>query len=159
MMKKATTILLVLLSLSVALRGQTTKGLEGSWNGALDAGGQTLHLVLTVAKSADGSYSGKLDSVDQGSIIPIDVITVNGQSVHLEWKSIEAKFEGKLNAAATELTGEFSQGGATLPLTLKRAADSGGQASAPPTAAKPAAPQKPLDVPADVTVPVPPTAF
>jgi hypothetical protein len=159
-MKKATTVLLVLLGLSAALRGQTTtKGPEGSWNGALDAGGQTLRLVLTVAKSADGSYSGKLDSLDQGATIPIDVITVTGESVHLEWKSIEAKFDGKLNAAATELSGEFSQGGATIPLTLKRAAESGGQAAAQATAAKPAAPQKPLDVPADVTVPVPPTAF
>src|SRR5215470_15084462 len=124
MMKKATTILLVLLSLSVALRGQTTKGLEGSWNGALDAGGQTLHLVLTVTKSADGSFSGKLDSVDQGATIPIDVIKVTGESVHLELKSIEVKFDGKLNAAATELSGEFSQGGATLPLTLKRSTES-----------------------------------
>ena len=125
-MKKAITILLVLLSLSIALHGQSkTKGVEGTWKGALDAGGQTLHLVLTVTKSADGAYSGKLESVDQDATIPIDVITVNGQAVHLELKSIEAKFEGKLNAAATELTGEFSQGGATLPLTLKRSAESG----------------------------------
>jgi len=124
-MKKAITILLVLLSLSIALHGQSkTKGVEGTWKGALDAGGQTLHLVLTISKSADGSYSGKLDSVDQGASIPIDVVTVNGQSVHLEWKSIEAKFDGKLNEAATELTGEFSQGGATLPLALKRAGES-----------------------------------
>ena len=129
-MKKATMVLLVLVGLSAALRGQTTtKGLEGTWKGALDAGGQTLHLVLTVTKSADGSYSGKLDSVDQGATIPIDVIKVTGDSVHLEWKSIEAKFDGKLNAAATELSGEFSQGGATLPLSLKRSAESGDKAT------------------------------
>ena len=159
-MKKATTVLLALVVLSAAIHGQTTtKGLEGTWNGALDAGGQTLHLILTVTKSADGSYSGKLDSVDQGAVIPVDVITVNGQSVHLELKSIEAKFDGKLNGAATELSGEFSQGGATLPLTLKRAGEAKGQAAAEATAAKPAAPQKPLDVPAEVTVPIPPTAF
>ena len=159
-MKKVTTVLLVLVVLTAAIYGQTTsKGLEGTWNGALDAGGQTLHLVLTVTKSADGSYSGKLDSVDQGATIPIDVITVNGASVHLELKSIEAKFDGKLNAAATELAGEFSQGGATLPLTLKRSTESKDKSAAQATAPKPAAPQKPLDVPADVTVPVPPTAF
>jgi len=161
-MKKISATLLLVLGMSAAFSAQTVKGLEGTWRGSLDAGGQTLRLVLTVSKSADGTYSGKLDSVDQGSIIPVDVITLTGESVHLELKSVEASFNGKLNGDGTEIAGEFSQGGAQLPLTLKRVAESGaqaqGQAPAQP-AAKPAAPQKPLDVPADVAVPVLPTAF
>jgi len=169
-MKKISATLLLMLAMCVALSAQTSKGLEGTWKGSLDAGGQTLRLVLTVTKSSAGAYSGNLESVDQGANIPVDVITLNGASVHLELKSIEATFNGKMNDAGTEIAGEFSQGGAQLPLTLKREAKSGEsqvQAGAQPAAkpeaqaaaAKPAAPQKPLDVPAEVSVPVPPTAL
>jgi murein DD-endopeptidase MepM/ murein hydrolase activator NlpD len=162
-MKKISATLLLVLAMTVALAAQTSKGIEGTWKGSLDAGGTTLRLVLTVSKSADGKYSGNLESVDQGSTIPVEVITVTGASVHLELKSIEASFNGKLNDAGTEIAGEFSQGGATLPLTLKREAKAGAssqeQAGAQTAAAKPAAPQKPLDVPAEVSVPIAPTAF
>jgi len=167
--KRISATLLLVLSMSAALSAQS-KGIEGTWKGTLDAGGTTLRLVLTVTKSSDGAYAGNLESVDQGANIPVEVIKVTGASIHLELKSIEATFNGKLNDAGTEIVGEFSQGGAQLPLTLKREAKSAAQAeapaaaqaSAPPaaqTAAKPAAPQKPLDVPAEVSVPVPPTAF
>jgi hypothetical protein len=79
-MTKKITVLLVLISLAVQLFGQTpARGLEGSWQGTLDAG-EKLRLVLTVSKSLDGAYSGKVESVDQGSTIPIEVIKVNGDS-------------------------------------------------------------------------------
>ena len=149
-MNKKITTLLLLLGLAVPLLGQTpAKGLEGSWQGTLDAG-ERLRLVLTVSKSTDGTYSGKIDSLDQGATIPIEVITVSGDSVRLELKTVGAVFEGKLNADRSELTGQFSQGGALLPLTFKRSVEASPEA--PST--KPSAPQKPLDVPVDVTVPV-----
>jgi hypothetical protein len=154
-MKKNLTLLLILLSLSPVVLGQTAaKGLEGSWQGTLDAG-EKLRLVLTVSKSNDGAYSGKIDSLDQGASIPIEVITVEGDSVRLELKTVDAVFEGKLNPDRSELIGKFSQGGAVLPLTFKRSAESKPEAPA----AKTGTPQRPLDVPVDVTVPLPPTAF
>lgn len=154
-MDKKVALLLILLSLSTSLFGQTeAKGLEGSWQGTLDAG-EKLRLVLTVSKANDGSYSGKFDSLDQGASIPIEVISVNGDSVRLELKTVGAVVEGKLNADHSELTGTFSQSGALLPLTLKRS----GKTIAETQVAKPAAPQRPIDVPVDVTIPVQPTEF
>jgi uncharacterized protein len=97
------------------------KDFEGSWHGALEAGGQTLRLVVTVTKSDAGTYAGKLDSVDQGgAVIPIDTITVNGDAVRLEIKALAIVFEGTLNKERTELTGTFTQGDQKFPLTLKR---------------------------------------
>lgn len=147
----------VLLCFAIAIQvvAQTPlKGPEGSWQGTLDAG-QKLRLALTLTKNADGTYSGKVDSIDQGSTIPIDVISVNGDSVRLELKIIGAVFEGKLNADASELTGQFSQGGAVLPLTFKRSS-AATPAASPQT---PAPPQRPIDVPVDVAIPTAPVIF
>ena len=82
-----------------------TQGLQGTWQGTLDAGGTKLRVVLTVTKSDAGAYSGKLDSLDQGAIIPIDTITVNGDAVRIEIKSPAIVYEGTLNKERTELTG------------------------------------------------------
>ena len=82
--------------------------------------GQKLRLALTVTKSDAGAYAGKVDSLDQGATIPIDTITVNGDAVRLEIKSLAIVFEGTLNKERTELTGTFTQGGQELPLTFKR---------------------------------------
>jgi murein DD-endopeptidase MepM/ murein hydrolase activator NlpD len=154
-MNRKIVLLLILLGFSTDLPGQTAaRGLEGVWQGTLDAG-EKLRLVLTVSKANDGSYSGKIDSLDQGASIPIEIITVNAESVRLELKTVGAVFEGKLNKDHSELTGTFSQGGALLPLTLKRS----DKAIAGAQVEKPAAPQRPIDVPVDVTIPVRPTEF
>jgi hypothetical protein len=98
-MKNSLWMLLLLLGLSCQIFSQTpAKGLEGSWQGTLDVGGQKLRLVVTVTKSDAGSYAGKLDSVDQGgATIPIDTLTLNGDAVRLEIKSLAIVFEGNLN--------------------------------------------------------------
>ncbi len=152
-MTKKIAVLLILICLAGQLFGQTpAKSLEGSWHGTLDAG-QKLRLVLTVSKSPDGAYSGKMDSLDQGAIIPIEVIKVDGDSVRLELQTVEAVFEGKLNANSSELSGQFSQGGANLPLTFKRGAATNTETP------KPSPPQKPMDVPVEVVIPAPPITF
>jgi Peptidase family M23 len=147
--------LLVVFLLAIQIIAQTpAKGPEGSWQGTLDAG-QKLRLALTLSKNSDGTYSGRVDSLDQGSIIPIDVVTVNGDFVRVELKTVGAVFEGKLNADSSELSGQFSQGGAVLPLTFKRSS-SATPAASPQTSPTP---QRPIDVPVDVTVPTPPQTF
>jgi hypothetical protein len=129
-MKNSLLMLLLLLGLSCSVLGQTTpKGLEGSWQGTLDAGGQKLRLVLTFTKSDAGVYSGKLDSLDQGASLPMDTVTVNEDAVRWEIKQAGAVFEGVLNKERTELTGKFSQGGGEYPLTFKRSEE----AAATPT--------------------------
>lgn len=114
-------IVLFLLGLSCHVFGQTpAKDFEGSWQGTLEAGGQKLRVLVTVTKSDAGTYSGKLDSLDQGATIPIDTITVNGEAVRWEIKSPAIVFEGTLNKERTELTGTFTQSDQKLPLALKR---------------------------------------
>jgi acid stress-induced BolA-like protein IbaG/YrbA len=136
--------------------GQTSaQGPEGSWQGTLEAGDKKLRLALKLSKNPDGTYSGSLDSLDQGSTIPIDVVTVKGDSVRLDLTSISAVFEGKLSVDRSEITGQFTQGD-TLPLTFKRT-PSAAPAASPQTSATP--PQRPIDVPIDVEIPTAPVVF
>ena len=112
MVRNRVLILFVLTALSYQVFGQAGgKDLEGSWQGTLDAGGSKLRLALTVTKSEAGVYVGKVDSIDQGSTIPIDVITVSGDSVHIELKSVSAVFDGTLNKERTELSRKVYSGG------------------------------------------------
>src|SRR5688500_14043451 len=120
-MKNTLLMLLFLLGLSCQAFGQTpAKDFAGSWHGTLEAGGQKLRLLVTVTISDAGVYAGKVDSLDQGATIPIDTITVNGDAVRLEIKSIGAGFERELNNERTELTGQYTQGGQEFPLTIAR---------------------------------------
>ena len=139
-------MLLFLLGLSCQVFSQTpVKGFEGSWQGALEAGGQKLRLVVTVTKSDAGTYAGKFDSLDQGASGPIDTITVNGDAVRFEIKAAAIVYEGTLNKERTELTGTFTQGGQPFPLSFKRS----DQAAVTPTATPTPKPKPDYSAPAD----------
>jgi hypothetical protein len=53
---------LILVVLVIQTVAQATKSPEGSWQGPLDAG-QKLRLALTIARNADGTYSGSVNSI------------------------------------------------------------------------------------------------
>jgi hypothetical protein len=96
--------------------------IEGSWEGVLDVGGTTLRLIVKIAKAADGGLTATLDSPDQGrSDMPITSITATETDVRFDLKYLGAYFEGKLNKELSEMTGDWYQGGASIPLVLKRA--------------------------------------
>ena len=133
-MKNTLLMLLLLVGLSCPVFGQTpAKDFSGSWQGTLDAGGTKLRLALTITKSDAGTYSGKLDSLDQGATIVIDTITVNGDAVRLEIKSPAIVYEGTLNKERTEVTGTFTQSDQNFPLTFKRSEQPAATPSPSPT--------------------------
>jgi hypothetical protein len=95
----------------------------GNWQGTLEAGGTTLRLILKISKKADGTFTASLDSPDQGSNdMPINALKATNDSLTFEMKYIGASYEGKFNKERTEVSGNWQQGGAAFPLTLKRGA-------------------------------------
>jgi dipeptidyl aminopeptidase/acylaminoacyl peptidase len=120
-MKNSLLMLLLLLGLSCLAFGQTApKGIDGTWNGTLDAGGQKLRLAVVLTKSDAGAYAGKFESLDQGATIPIDAVTIDGDNVRFEVKQAGIVYEGALNKDRTELSGKFNQGGQEIPITFTR---------------------------------------
>ena len=99
------------------------KELEGTWEGALETGGPTLHLVLKLANGPDGAAAGTLTSVDQGgAVIPIATIAQKGSNLKLELPTIGASYAGEINKEGTAIAGQWTQGPAALPLTFRRPA-------------------------------------
>ncbi len=110
----------MLLLFSCAALGQASKGLEGTWNGTIDAGATQLRIIITITKSDSGVYTGKFESVDQGATVPLDSITLDGDKARFEVKSAGLVYEAVLNKEGTELTGKLFQSGQEIPLTFKR---------------------------------------
>ena len=62
-----------------------------------------------------------LDSLDQNSTdLPLTDVVQNGSAVEFQLKLVNGGFKGTLNKEATQLAGEWTQGGSSLPLTLKK---------------------------------------
>src|SRR5262249_35220348 len=52
--------------------------------------------------------------------IPVTTITRDGAELKFEIKSIAGRYEGKINPELTTISGNWEQGGASMPLILKR---------------------------------------
>src|SRR5688572_20399340 len=146
-MKNSLLMLLFLVCLSFQVFAQTpAKGLEGSWNGTLEAGAQKLRILVTITKSDAGTYAGKFESLDQGATVPFDSVTLNGDDVRMEVKAAGILYEAVLNKERTELVGKFTQGGQAIPLTFKRAEE---KPAATPTPSPTPKPKPDYSAPAD----------
>ena len=97
-------------------------GKEQLWEGKLAVGaGLSLRLVVHVGKNAAGKLVATMDSPDQGSKgIKASSVTTDAETLKFEIKAIGGKFEGKLSKDGKEATGTWTQGGGTIPLTLRK---------------------------------------
>jgi pimeloyl-ACP methyl ester carboxylesterase len=111
-------------------------GVAGIWQGTLTLPTAQLRLVVKIRDEA-GALTGTLDSVDQGARdMPIDTIRFANEALEFEMRAIGGRFAGKLGAGG-EIAGTWSQGGGSLPLTLRRDANL-------PVLARPQEPARPL---------------
>ena len=94
---------------------------SGNWQGTMTVGGSKLRIGLHLTRNDAGLYSATLDSIDQGAMgLPVRVTTVKGAEVSLELPDLDAVFDGLMDAAGNEISGLFTQRGATLMLTFSR---------------------------------------
>ena len=96
------------------------KSLEGTWEGAIDANGKALRVVVTLSSGSDGLGTGTLASLDQGTGAgaPIVAVVQIGSRIKLIVPSLRGTFDGELKDG--QLTGIWSQGRVTTPLVLAR---------------------------------------
>ncbi len=118
--------LLLGLFMAVGAHAQT---IEGDWQGTLKAGGGELRLVLHVTKDEKGGLKATLDSVDQNSMgMPVTAISLTDTTLKFEMKEIAGSYEGKVNADRNQISGTWTQGGASAPLEFSRGAAVGDDA-------------------------------
>jgi non-heme chloroperoxidase len=104
---------------SPAAASTSSNGVEGDWQGTLAAGPNSLRVVFHFMKVSDTGYSAMIESLDQGTRIPVDTVQVTGDSVRVEAKIVQGVFEGTMSTDKSTLKGTWTQG-ASLPLELKR---------------------------------------
>jgi hypothetical protein len=93
------------------------RDVAGDWSGKIQG---MLRLVLHVQHGA-GRYTATLDSPDQGAMgMAIDALTVTGDSLRFEMRALQVNYVARLSATGDTLSGEWSQGGMTLPLSFAR---------------------------------------
>ncbi|PZQ60255.1 MAG: hypothetical protein DI570_14520 [Phenylobacterium zucineum] len=93
-------------------------GLDGAWSGTVAAPQGELRLELAVKTDAGGTLA-TFKSPDQSPLPLVAHLKRAGDDVGFELRGI-AEFAGKLSADGATITGEWKQGGATLPVTFRR---------------------------------------
>lgn len=108
-------------SLALAAQpSQVASPFVGTWEGKLVTPGGSLRVVFHVASQPDGSLKATMDSPDQGATgIPVNRAAAETNTLRLESQMIQGSFYGSLDKDGT-LTGQWTQGGGTLPLVLRR---------------------------------------
>ncbi len=88
----------------------------GDWNGEL----MSMRLIFHVQES-DGVLKTTMDSPDQGAKgIPMDETSFENGELTVRFKEAQIEYKGKYDPATETLTGKFSQGGGSFPMTLTR---------------------------------------
>lgn len=95
----------------------------GQWTGGLDIGADRLPLYFLIFRNKEGVLSVTILGLNEGTAA--NSVEPMGDKVRFELPNIGASFQGKINAAGSEINGEWAQGGVSLPLVLQRAPSSG----------------------------------
>jgi pimeloyl-ACP methyl ester carboxylesterase len=121
-MKTSWTWLTAFVLTARGLAAQAVPGPETVWEGVMKVGaGLELRIVLHVVSSDEGPPRATFDSPDQGAKgLKVDTITLKPESLTFTMRALAAEFTGKLNADGNEAQGQWTQGGASLPLTLRK---------------------------------------
>jgi hypothetical protein len=98
----------------------TPSDIDGTWTGALDVNGNTLHILLKVKKTAEG-LTAQLQSPDQSPIwLTASAVNRANGNLTASFTALGAEFSGKIAADLGAIDGTFVQGAASMPLVLKR---------------------------------------
>ncbi len=112
-------VLAMAMLVPVAAAAQPSGGLAGDWSGFLNAaGGARVPLVFHI-KGAPGAWTATIDSPDQGATsIPVAAVSQTGDEVVFDIAISHARYAARLSADGRALEGAWTQGEASLPLTL-----------------------------------------
>ena len=86
------------------------QNIEGDWHASLEVKDDApLRLALHVTREKSGALKATLDSIDEaGSALPVDSMTVSGDTVKFEMKDTGGFFEGRIAAGGSSIALELS---------------------------------------------------
>jgi len=93
----------------------------GDWQGVLDTGHGSLHVVFHLAQDKDGALTATMDSPDQNATgIAASSVSYKQPDFQLAIEQFGCRYDGKLDEKG-QIVGVWKQGTASLPLTLQKA--------------------------------------
>lgn len=115
-------ILIIALSCLLGLTtiAKPSTDLSGDWLGKLKHGPVAIRLLLHISQPDPNNLTATLDSIDDNvSGIPVDELSVTGDSVSFDIKKMRVSFAGKLDESGPSFTGTWNQSGRTFPITFE----------------------------------------
>src|ERR1043165_7202293 len=124
---------LLLCGLGISNLTQDSKqSISGNWDSVLKLGEVKLRLVLKITDGPNGQLKAVMDSPDQGATdLEVNSITLQGNVLHFEMKTLQITYEGTLNPGASEIAGTFTQAGTSLSLIFHKQGAAAVQSAAP----------------------------
>jgi hypothetical protein len=117
-MKRLLTALTAALLLASPAFAQAVQGLDGRWEGPMELGnGIKLTGVFRIA-TKDGKTTVLMDSPEQGAKDIPATVKREGDTVTFNVPTGGLTYTAKLSADGKTLTGDMSQGGGSIPLTM-----------------------------------------
>lgn len=95
--------------------------LQGYWEGEVGTGTNAVPVDLKIAEDADGTFRAEGDSPTQGTAGTPVTVSYNRPNVTVAVATGGGRFAGTINDAKTEIVGTWSQNGASIPATIRRA--------------------------------------
>ena len=95
------------------------KELEGEWKGDYEMLGYPRHVSITFANHPDGATADFVIVGRKHNVLPVDLVTQEGDLVTVDSHEMGFSFEGRLRNG--KLTGAINQGAIETPLVLVRA--------------------------------------
>jgi hypothetical protein len=95
------------------------KELEGEWKGDYEMLGYTRHVSIKFANHPDGATADFVVVGRKHNVLPVDLVTQEGDLVTVDSHEMGFSFEGRLQGR--KLTGAIHQGAIETPLVLVRA--------------------------------------
>ncbi len=101
-----------------------SQSIVGDWEGALNVNGADLTIIFHITKDSSGKMNATFDSPQQMAYgLKCSAVLLHADSVLLEMKSFGAMYKGILGTGNKSITGNWFQGGASLPLNMKKTSE------------------------------------
>jgi pimeloyl-ACP methyl ester carboxylesterase len=105
---------------AIPVRAQAPS-LEGTYSGTLQAGDAELHIALHLSRNSQGGLHATLDSLENGVFaVEASSVSLSEGTLKFEIRRVGVSYEGKVSLDRSSIDGNWSQGGASLPLVFHR---------------------------------------
>jgi hypothetical protein len=97
------------------------KEFEGAWEGTVEAPTGPVRVIVHLKNQPDHTVKATMDSPDQNAMdLPVSDIVQKGSTLEFQLRIAGGSFRGTLNQEGTQLAGDWTQNGATMPMKLKK---------------------------------------